>query len=298
MSVVASGDAGLNEDATVEDAAGVLAALRAEIDRLDEALHDQLMARAEVVEQVAARGGKGKAPLRAGREAAILRRLLARHHGGLPARAVVRIWRELLAATSAMQAPIVVAVAEPEPGAGYAELAHEHFGALTPLRAHRGVAQAIGDLAGGKATVAVLPLPVDGEPAPWWPGLMHRAEPRLFVVARLPFWASRPEGASGRQALVLAATAPDASGADRTLIGLEVPPTLSRARLAELVAGAGLADARVLFRRDPHDAFGVALLDVEGFITEADARLAALGGALRPPVVLGAYATPLEGENP
>src|SRR5690242_5812086 len=90
------------------DPAAVLAGLRAEIDRLDEAIHDLLMERARVVEKVAAQGGKGRVALRPGREADIVRRLLARHRGHLPARAVARIWRELLAATTAMQGPYIV----------------------------------------------------------------------------------------------------------------------------------------------------------------------------------------------
>ena len=54
-----------------------LAALRAEIDRMDDALHDLLMRRAEVVAQVGALHAKGRVPLRPGREASIVRRLLA-----------------------------------------------------------------------------------------------------------------------------------------------------------------------------------------------------------------------------
>ena len=58
---------------------GGLPALRAELDRIDNAMHDLLMQRAEVVEHVA-RSGK-PAAFRPGREASIIRRLLRRHHG-------------------------------------------------------------------------------------------------------------------------------------------------------------------------------------------------------------------------
>ncbi|HYZ32124.1 MAG TPA: chorismate mutase, partial [Crenalkalicoccus sp.] len=67
-----------------EPDAAALAALRAEIDTLDDALHDLLMRRAGVVARLAASRAKGDAPaLRPGREAAVLRRLLARHAGPL-----------------------------------------------------------------------------------------------------------------------------------------------------------------------------------------------------------------------
>ncbi len=58
--------------------AEALGALRSEIDRLDDQLHDLLMRRAEVVAALAASRVKGGAsPLRPGREAVIRRR-----HGG------------------------------------------------------------------------------------------------------------------------------------------------------------------------------------------------------------------------
>ena len=120
---------------------GGLPALRAELDRIDNAIHDLLMRRAEVVEHVA-RSGK-PAAFRPGREASIIRRLLARHQGALPAVSVVRIWRELLAGTTAMQGGFSLAVCDADQGAPMTQLAREHFGALTPLRAYASAGQAL-----------------------------------------------------------------------------------------------------------------------------------------------------------
>src|ERR1700749_3216047 len=96
-----------------------LSALRARLDRLDDEIHDMLMERALVVESVA-RSGKPSA-FRPGREAVILRRLLARHAGRLPPRTLVRMWRELLAGTTAMQSAVTIAAVGTEP------IAREHF---------------------------------------------------------------------------------------------------------------------------------------------------------------------------
>src|SRR3979490_996114 len=84
-----------------------LIALRARLDELDDKIHDLLMDRARVVENVA-RSGKAAA-FRPGREAAILRRLLARHTGKLPPQTLVRMWREMLAGTTAMQTAVTIA---------------------------------------------------------------------------------------------------------------------------------------------------------------------------------------------
>jgi chorismate mutase len=281
--------------------AAALAGLRATLDALDDQLHDLLQRRAAVVGEVG-RLKQGVA-LRPGREAAIIRRLLARHQGALPRATLVRVWRELLAGATGMQGEFVLAVCDPDSaGASYTQLAREHFGALTPLRVHRTPAQAIGELSAGSAGVAVLPPPSDDEPAAsaWWLALLHRDAPRIHVIARLPFWAPRPEGAPRVQALVAAAIAPDPSGADRSLLGLEVSDAISRGRLTAALTAVGLSPGPIILRRDPTDPVAYALVDVAGHLTEADPRLPALRAALRavqrPPVVLGAYAIPIEDE--
>lgn len=274
-----------------------LGSLRAELDGLDDALHDMLMRRAAVVAQVGALGVKGAVPLRPGREASIIRRLLARHQGGLPAVGIVRIWRELLANTTAQQRPMLVAVCAADGDPAYAAAAREHFGALTPLRVHGMPAEAIGEVSAGIATVAVLPMPVQDEAlaAAWWTALLRVGEPRISVVARLPFWTPRPEGSPTVQALVVSTAPPDPSGRDRSLLGLELSPEANQARLGAAVAAAGFVAASIVLRLPPGAAEAQALVDVEGFVMEDDARLAALP-VVRPPVVLGAYAVALAGD--
>jgi len=274
-----------------------LTSLRAELDRLDNALHDTLMRRAEVVMRVAALRVKGPVPLRPGREAAIIRRLLARHSGGLPAFGIVRIWRELLGATTAQQHPLVVSVCQADGDAAYLAVAREHFGALTPLRAYATPAEAIHEVSAGHVTAAVLPMPTEGEAsaAAWWPALMHPDRGRLHVVARLPFWTPRPEGAPDVQTLVVSAAAPDPSGQDRSLLGLKLPPDVGHARLGTVIAAAGFQAGTTILRRDHDSAAASALVEVDGFIEDDDPRLAMLQMVLRPPVVLGAYAVPVGG---
>jgi chorismate mutase / prephenate dehydratase len=264
-----------------------LAALRADLDEIDNAIHDLLMRRARVVEAVA-RSGKRSA-LRPGREASIIRRLLARHQGSLPPQALYRIWRELLAATTGMQGGFALAVCDPDPGAAYTQLAREQYGALTPLRAHHSPSQAIGELSGGTASVAVLPLPSETEG--WWTALLH---PDIHVVARLPFWTQRPEGSPSVQALVVAPFPPDASEQDRSLIGLELNDDVSRAKLTTSLAAAGFAPGMVLLRRYPGAPVAHALVEVEGHVAAGDKRLDSLDAARRP-VVLGGYAVPVGG---
>lgn len=271
-----------------------LAALRAELDTLDDALHDLLMRRFALVGQLAESRTKGNGPaLRPGREAQILRRLLARHAGPMPATALVRLWREILAASTALQGPFSVAVFAPSAGSGHARLAREHFGAATPIRTLPTPARALAAIAAGEASVAVLPAPEeeDTPEAAWWTKL---DAPRTQVVARLPF--HRPRFVEGDpEALVVSVMPADPTGRDRTLIRLEAEAGQSRARLASALSAAGLAPLSLMLQRD--GAATLALAEVEGYLpgdAEAEARLAALPFARAQ--VLGAYAVPETGE--
>jgi chorismate mutase/prephenate dehydratase len=267
---------------------GGLPALRAELDRIDNAIHDLLIRRAEVVEYVA-RSGK-PAALRPGREASIIRRLLARHRGSLAPVALVRIWRELLAGTTSMQGGFSLAVCDPDAGGALTQLAREHFGALTPLRAYASAGQALVDVSQGIASVAVLPYP--SEEYTWWIALLHH-EPRLHIIARLPFWKPRPEGFPSARALVVGAAPPDASESDRSFLGLECDSDVSRTRLSSELTGAGLKAETMVLVRDRGSAN--VLVEVEGSLSDDDERLSHLGSVLRRPVVLGSYAVPIAG---
>ncbi|TCZ58774.1 chorismate mutase [Roseicella aquatilis] len=269
------------------DPGAALAALRGEIDQLDDQIHELVMRRAEVVAALATSRVKGGAsPLRPGREAMILRRLLARHRGTLPGGAVVRLWREIFGASSAMQGGFTVALHAREPG--QARLARDHFGGAIPIRSLPSAASALAAVAAGEAQVAVLPLPEEGEPLDraWWTGL---DAPRLQVVARLPFWSAR--GEAGPEALAVALGAPDASGADRSYLRIEAAAEQGRTGLLAGLAGAGLAPRSLLLRRDGGTVR--ALAEIEGVLAEGDPRLAALPFAHVLP--LGFYAVPERG---
>jgi len=269
---------------------GGLPALRAELDRIDNTVHDLLMQRAEIVEYVA-RSGK-PAAFRPGREASIVRRLLARHRGSLPPVSLVRIWRELLAGTTSMQGGFSLAVCDSDPGATFTQLAREHFGALTPLRSTTSAGQALVDVSQGLASVAVLPYP--SETDSWWVALLHH-EPRLHIIGRLPFWKPRPDGAPNTQAIVVASTAPDASGDDRSFLGMECDSEVSRARLSGELTTAGLKPETMVLVRRPGSPVANVLVEVEGYLADDDTRLLRLGVVLRQPVVLGSYAVPVGG---
>ncbi|MEI7710644.1 MAG: chorismate mutase [Rhodospirillales bacterium] len=285
----------LGEDDWRRQAKPDLSALRAELDRIDNIIHGLLIERASVVEKVAQSGKP--AAFRPGREADIVRRLVAQHTGSLPAQTLFRMWRELLAGTTGMQSRIVVAVSEAGAGTVLTQLAREHFGTATALRAYGSPAQALNEVSSGAATVAILPVPNEADSIrdDWWVTLANRT-PRLHVIARLPFWSARNEGAPAAQALVVASAAPDRSAADRSYLVVELNNDVSRDRLSQSLTGAGFSLGPILLRRSAGTA--CALIEVAGYVADDDARLSSLGGTARRPAVLGAYAEPFQGEAP
>ncbi|MCS6892402.1 MAG: chorismate mutase [Rhodovarius sp.] len=268
-----------------------LLAVRAELDAIDDALHDLLMRRAEVVAGLAASRAKAGTPiLRPGREAAILRRLLARHRGPLPAAVLVRLWRELLASSLRQQGSFRLVL-----GGGAAPLralAAEHFGLLTATDPLPDPAAALAELAAGQAQAALLPLP-DGQgeaPAPWWEELPGSG---LAVIARLPFLT--PAAVAGAAALLVApGGGPDPSGDDRSLLLVAAAPSLSGERLIEALAQAGLSGRVLAWRAAPQASRW--LVETDWLADAADPRLASLSAppcSLQAAQLIGGYATPV-----
>ncbi len=267
--------------------------IRTEIDRIDQAIHDLLMRRVEVVRRI---GGlkSGSAPKwRPAREAALLRRLAARHHGEMPIGVLARIWREMIIGGSlALQEAVSVAVVAPGADSGCWDLARDHFGGVVPLDAAPSSSQVVRDVAKAKATIGVLPSPADGETDPWWPLLIRRTPSSPRIVAKLPF-AGAGNGRSVGEALAIARVAFEPSGSDHSLIVVEAAPELSRASLMAAIRKADL-HARWLARHET-DGRPAHLLEVDGFVGEGDARLAALREhpSLQGVVLIGGYALPL-----
>ena len=111
-----------------------LAELRHRLDEIDDKVHDLLIERAKIISMVAASKREGQlAAFQPAREAEIIRRLVGRHHGDFPVATLVRMWREMLAATVRLQSPFAVAVFAPTEAQGFWDLARDHYGSSTPM---------------------------------------------------------------------------------------------------------------------------------------------------------------------
>ena len=287
-----------------------LAALRDEIDEIDDTIHDLLMRRMALagrISETKRAAGIAGALLRPAREAAVLRRLMARHQGPFPFPVVVRIWSEIMSATLFAEGGFSVSVFTIEPAGDesrFTDLARAHFGAETPLvpaRTESGVLRAVRD---GRASVGVLPVPADAmsgdvgvSAEPWWLTLAVSDESRPMIVSRLPWLAGGHARSSTTSALVVAMTLPESSGDDVSFLAVESSDSISRARIRTALAEIGIAvTGSVVWHGEGGEPGRWQLIEVDGFVGQDDVRLLQfarlLGSDIGRIAVLGSYPRP------
>jgi chorismate mutase len=162
-----------------------LAALRAEIDHIDETMHELLMQRGEIIDRLIAvkQTQESGSAFRPAREAEMMRRLVDRHHGILPLDTVESIWRVIISTFTYVQAPFSIHADLTEDAAAMRDSARFHFGFTVPFVAHMsaaGVVAAVSESRGDLGLVSALP----GGGA-WWTALEFDSAPK--IIARLPF---------------------------------------------------------------------------------------------------------------
>jgi chorismate mutase / prephenate dehydratase len=270
--------------------------LRRRIDEIDDRLHDLLSERAEIIAMVAASKKVGNLPaFQPGREAEIIRRLVDRHRGAFPIATLVRIWREMLAATVRLQTPFAVAVFAPIGSLGFWDLARDHYGSHTPMSAYRSIRQVIRAVTEGQAVVGVLPMPQEEEPDPWWRHLLSTDENAPRVIARLPFGFRGNARSDGADALAIGRGVQQETGIDRTLLATETAPDISRSRILRTLSSIGLVCT--FFASSEHVGGALNLIEIEGTVRISDPRLESLrvqlGPALHRLLPFGGYAVPL-----
>jgi hypothetical protein len=179
---------------------------------------------------------------------------------------------------------------------GFADLAHAHFGSMTPIRSHTRPSMVVHACAEEPNSLGIVPLPQIEEPGPaWWAQLAPAGEKGPRVVAKLPFV---QDSEDMLMAYAIGAVEQEPSGDDTTLLLLEIAPGVSRTTLQSLLKSAGLearlvAAGRLLEKKVPDEI----LLEVKGFVGKDDPRLGRLadsaGDTIFRVAPIGGYANPV-----
>lgn len=265
-------------EAEITPATPTLDEVRARIDVIDGELLKLLDERAGLARVVAAAkaaaGEAGRFGLKPGREAQLLRRLLAQPRKGASAALVVRVWREMIGESLKLQGPFHLAVWGGRDPARAVELARLRFGAAPPLRQ---VAKPEDALAAAKTPggVAIAALTADSA---WWGRLL--AEPKLRVFAALPCLAAW----GPLSALAVGEVDVEPTGADVTFWVTDA--TQPAAAVEDALSRDGAAATLVA------EAGGLKLFSLAGFYQAEDPRLARAPGRLSG--VIGAAPAPLD----
>ena len=275
--------------------------LRHEIDEIDDKIHDLLMRRTEIVGRVGALKRRTDSPplaLRPGREAEIIRRIVARHRGAFPAEVLVRIWREMLSAQVAVQTEYTVGVFAPGEVGTYRDLGRDQFGSWVPVRKYQAVNQVVQEVWNRKVAIGILPFPVGERSDPWWRALVTFGDDVPRIIARLPFMDASDDQSDRPAALAIAMMQPERTGDDVSLVAIERLSEISRDTLREDLAAAGLGSEWIAAWQDPDEpARALYLVSIDDFLEPQDPRIATarerLGGAVSRIVVLGSYARPI-----
>ena len=252
-----------------------LSDIRREIDRIDDgilALVAERLAMADRVKRAKAEnGGVGETPLRPAREAAVMRRLIARAKGRVPAEICFRLWRTLMANVALRQAPLRLHASAGLFASPAAQaLLREFFGGIA-FADHPGEAQALEAAAGDPLDLVAVALD-----SPWVDPFREGAAGKAQAIGCLPFLSV----AAAPKILIFGHAAQEATGDDETLVLTHgpLPRDFAPQPLWEMKAGSTQVSA------------------IPGFLSEHSAPLIGLlhsNDALALTIV-GRYPSPIE----
>ena len=258
--------------------------LRHDIDRIDEQMHELLIARSQIIDRLIAvkKTEESGSAFRPAREADMMRRLVRRHRGTLPLDTVESIWRVIIATFTYVQAPFAVHADMSAGDALMRDSARFHFGFTVPFVPHIGASSIVEAVTESKGDLGLIPAFAVAGTGPWWTALEFASAPK--IIARLPF-VERADHPAALPVFVVSRAAADAMVTETEVWSMRV----SGWNAAAVDAIAAFADVIAV----PDGAFdGAALLvSVErGGIDAVSAPLLKIGVSIRSSALVGSHA--------
>ena len=271
---------------TKPPAAPSLDDLRKEIDRIDEAMHQLLMERAETIDRLIAvkRSQETGSAFHPAREAEMMRRLVKRHKGILPLDTVESIWRVIISTFTFVQTPFSVHADLSAGDALMRDSARFHFGFTVPFVPHMGAAGVVAAVSASKGDLGLVPATAVAGAGAWWNALEFDAAPK--IIARLPF-VERPDHPAALPVFVLSRVAADAMAMEAPVWSVRVSgwgatPAQALSMLADFIAAHDRAfDGAALLVTLPK---GVSLEQISAALVKA-------GATVRSAALVGSHAT-------
>lgn len=179
--------------ATEADAA-ILARIRQTIDELDAEMHRCLIERSNAIGTLIKVKGTSRpgAAFRPGREADMMRRLVARHDGALPLWTVEHIWREIITTFTRMQAPFDVAIDQGIARDALRDVARFLFGFTVRLHGQPDALATIHHIRESGTDLGLVSAQQPASAGAWWRALGRASGPRIMALSPYIRIAGRP----------------------------------------------------------------------------------------------------------
>ena len=174
--------------------AATLARIRQTIDELDAEMHRSLIERGMAIGTLIKVKGTSRpgAAFRPGREADMMRRLVARHEGALPLWTVEHIWREIITTFTRMQAPFDVAVDQGVARDAMRDTARFLFGFTVALHGQPDASATINHIRESGTDLGLVSADQPAEAGAWWRALGRSTGPRIMALSPYIRIAGRP----------------------------------------------------------------------------------------------------------
>ena len=154
--------------------------IRNKIDSIDDRIHDLLIKRAKIVEQVVEEKKKSNETslviYRPSREHEILVRIIQRHKGNLPEKSLINIWRNLISSYINMQAELTLNFSST-----LDKIVNNHFGGDIKKEKTTTAIEAMKKLNENKVNITVLPYPNTHND--WW--AKFKSFENIFVIGSI-----------------------------------------------------------------------------------------------------------------
>jgi chorismate mutase len=263
-----------------------LAELRAEIDRIDEAMHRLLMERGDIIARLiqTKKTAETGSAFRPAREADMMRRLVERHAGMLPLDTAESIWRVIIATFTYVQAPFRVHADFSSGESAMRDSERFHFGFTVPVVGHLGAAGVVAAVKASRGDLGLVPVTASAGEGAWWTALEGADAPK--IIARLPF-VEREDHPAGLPVFAIARPHPDAIVTDVEMWSIRVAGWgVKPAR-----ALAGLVEAAAIPDRASDGATLLASLPRGTTLAEITRALVDSGASVRSEALVGSHST-------
>lgn len=206
--------------------------IRNKIDKIDCAIHDLLMQRADIVQEIIAvkqqdnqlNNPKKSTIYRPAREAEILKNMLARHKGVLPHSAIIAMWRFLLSSFCALQTDFSIAYYGVSETEALRDAIRYYFGSTVKLKKAGTELSVLHAVSSDEVTIGILPISSVDAVDEWW----LRLPKGMYVSGVLPFVKDDNTVHVRNDYMIVSHSEPVPTGNDKSLFRIIGNPDVGR----------------------------------------------------------------------